>query len=116
MDPSHGVDSQHGVDPQERELFRMINENEDVTKTFLNESGQGDESLNVGDGSGEVDTEAWNGEEDDEGDADEGEADEGEADGSGRTLNLGNSGEVYIYICITVIEMQLSIYIYTCMY
>jgi hypothetical protein len=32
----------------------------------------------------------------DEGEADEGEADEGEGNGSGRTLNLRNSSEVYI--------------------
>jgi hypothetical protein len=44
-----------------------------------------------------------------EGEADKGEADEGEGDGSSRTLNLGNSGEVYI--CIFV--MLLSIYIHT---
>jgi hypothetical protein len=81
MDPAHGKS-------QDNEYFLqgMIRENEDidVTRTFLNDSGEGDESLNRGDGSGEV--EAWDG----------GEAGEGEADGSGRTLNLGNSGEVYI--------------------
>ena len=65
MDPEHGVPQ----NPQEQEniLHGMINENEDVTKTFLNESGEGDESLNRGDGSGEVEAEAWNCEEDNEG-------------------------------------------------
>ena len=56
----------------------MIREDEvvvrDVTEQFLNESGEGDESLNRGDGSGEV-----------------------ELDGSGGTLNIGNSDEVHIY-------------------
>ena len=96
MDPEHSVPQ--NPEEQENILHGMINENEDVTKTFLNESGEGDESLNRGDGSGEVEAEAWNREE-------EGEADEGVADGSGR-----NSGEV----CITIIEMQLSIYIHAC--
>jgi hypothetical protein len=93
MDPAHGTDQD-----QENILHGMIRENEgiDVTRTFLNDSGEGDESLNRGDGSGEVETEAWDG-----GEADEGEADEGEGDGSGGTLNLANSGEVsyYMYYC-----------------
>ena len=40
MDPEHGVPQ----NPQEQEniLHGMINENEDVTKTFQNESGEGD--------------------------------------------------------------------------
>jgi hypothetical protein len=92
----------------------MIRENEDididVTRTFLNDSGEGDESLNWGDGSGEVEAKAWDGGEDDEGEADEEEADEGEGDSSGGTLNLTNSDEVYI--CIIVIKMLLSIYIH----
>jgi len=100
MDPAHDIDPQD----QENILHGMINENEDVTRTFLNESGEGDESLNRGDGSGEVEAEAWNGEE-----GDEGEADEGEGNGSGGTLNIANSGEVYIYY---LIKIQLSMYIY----
>jgi hypothetical protein len=90
----------------------MIRENEDidVTRTFLNDSGEGDESLNRGDGSGQVEAEAWDGGEAGEGEADKGEADEGEGDGSGRTLNLGNSGEVYI--CIFVMSDCLYIYMH----
>lgn len=53
MDPTH----------QENILQGMICENEDididVTSEFLNDSGQGDESLNRGDDSGEVEAEAW---------------------------------------------------------
>ena len=107
MDPAHGT-----TQDDEYFLQGMIRENEDidVTRTFLNDSGEGDESLNRGDGSGEV--EAWDGGEAGEGEADEGEADEGEGDGSGRTLNLGNSGEVYI--CVFV--MPDCLYIYTCIY
>ena len=96
------MDPEHGVPPQDQEnfLLGMINENQygpnndpdndDVTKTFLNESGEGDESLNRGDGFGEVDGE----------EGDEGEADEGEGDGSGGTLNLAKSGEVYTYVLL----------------
>jgi hypothetical protein len=105
------MEPEHNVPPQEQENFLhgMINENrsdpnnDDLMRMYLNESGEGDESLNREDGSGEIDQFAYNGEE-----ADEGEADEGEADGSGGTLNLG---EVYTYV-LFVIEMQLSIYIH----
>jgi hypothetical protein len=102
MDPAHGT-----TQDDEYFLQGMIRKNEDidVTRTFLNNSGEGDESLNRGGGSSEVEAEAWDG-----GEADEGEADEGEGDGSGGTLNLENSGEVYI--CIFVIKMLLSIYIH----
>jgi hypothetical protein len=64
----------------------MICENEDidVTRTFLNDSGEGDESLNRGDGSSEL--EAWDGGEAGEGEDDKGEANEGDGDGSGQTL------------------------------
>jgi hypothetical protein len=88
----------------------MICENEDidVTRMFLKDSGEGDESLNRGDGSGEV--EVSDGGEAGEGEADKGEADKGEGDGSSRTLNLGNSGEVYI--CIFVMPDFLYIYIH----
>jgi len=68
----------------------------DVTEQFLNESGEGDESLNRGDGSGEVEADAWG--EGKLGGFDEREADEGDADGSGETLKITNSGEVHIYI------------------
>jgi hypothetical protein len=106
MDPAHGI-----AQDDEYFLQGMIRKNEDididVTRTFLNDSSEGDESLNRGDGSSEVEAEAW-----DRGEADEGEADEGEGDGSGGTLNLGKSGEVYI--CIFVFKMLLSIY--TCIY
>jgi hypothetical protein len=82
----------------------MICENEDidVTRSFLNDSGEGDESLNRGD--------VWDGGEAGEGEADEGEADEGEDVGSGRTLNLRNSDEVYI--CFFVMPDCLYIYIH----
>jgi hypothetical protein len=74
MDPAHGT-----IQDDEYFLQGMIRENEDidVTRTFLNDSGEGDKSLNRGDGSGEV--EAWDGGEAGEGEADKGEADEGKA-------------------------------------
>jgi hypothetical protein len=107
MDPAHGK-----TQDDEYFLQGMICENEDidVTRTFLNDSGEGDASLNRGDGSGEV--EASDGGDAGEGEADKGEADEGEGDGSGRTLNLRNSSEVYI--CAFV--MPDCLYIYTCIY
>jgi hypothetical protein len=93
----------------------MIRKNEDIdiTRTFLNDSGEGDESLNRGDGSGEVEAEAWDRGEAVEGEADKGEADEGEGDGSGRTLNLGNSGEVYICIFVMLLSIYIHAYINT---
>jgi hypothetical protein len=49
MDPAHGT-----AQDDENFLQGMIRENEDidinVTRTFLNDSGEGDESLNRGDG------------------------------------------------------------------
>ena len=63
----------------------------DVTKQFLNDSGEGDESLNRGD-----DSDGWDDIELDG--SDEGEADKGEAGGSGETLEIVNSEEVHIYI------------------
>jgi hypothetical protein len=56
MDPVHGT-----TQDDEHFLQGMIRENEDinVTRTFLNDFGEGDESLNQGDGSGEVEAEAW---------------------------------------------------------
>ena len=86
----------------------------DVTTEFLNNSGEGDESLNRRDGSGEVEADDWG--EGEAGAFDEGEADEGEAEGSGGTLNVANSGEVHIHILmkpkIVLIKPLLSIYIY----
>ena len=83
----------------------------DVTSEFLNNSGEGDESLNRRDGSGEVEPDGRG-----EGEADKGEADEGEAEGSGGTLNVANSGEVHIHILMTpkivLIKPLLSIYVY----
>jgi hypothetical protein len=51
MDPAHGT-----TQDDEYFLQGMIRENKDidVTRTFLNDFGEGDESLNRGDGSGEV--------------------------------------------------------------
>jgi hypothetical protein len=110
MDPAHGK-----TQDDEYFLQGMICKNEDidVTRSFLNYSGEGDESLNRGDGFDEV--EAWDGGkagegEADEGEADEEEADEGEGDSFGRTLNLENSGEVYI--CFFVMPDCLYIYIH----
>ena len=73
----------------------------DVTKQFLNDSGEGDESLNRGDGSdgwGDIEV----------GGSNEGEADKGVAGGSGETLEILNSDEVHIYIY----KLSMSIYIY----
>jgi hypothetical protein len=110
MDPAHGTS-------QDDEYFLqgMIRENEDidVTKIFLNDSDEGDESLNRGDGSGEVEAEAWDGGEAGEGEADKGEADEGEGNGSGGTLNLENSGEVYICIFVMLLSIYIHAYINT---
>jgi hypothetical protein len=96
MDPAHGK-----TQDDEYFLQGMICENEDidVTRMFLNDFSEGDDSLNRGDSSGEV--EASDGGEAGEGEADKGEADKGEGDGSGQTLNLENSGEVYICIFVT---------------
>ena len=75
---------QHRDESEENILEDMIRgPEEDVTSHFLNDSGQGDESLSQRDGSGEA--EAWG----------EGQAEEG---GSGGKLNNTNSGEVLIYI------------------
>ena len=88
----------------------------DVTSEFLNNSGEGDESLNQRDGCGEVEPDGWGEGEVGEGEVGEGEADEGEAEGSGGTLNVANSGEVHIHILmkpkIVLIKPLLSIYIY----
>jgi hypothetical protein len=77
MDPAHGT-----TQDDEYFLQGMIHENKDidVTRTFLNDSGEGNESLNRGDSSIEVEAEGWDG-----GEAVEGEADKGEADGEKAT-------------------------------
>lgn len=85
MDPTHGRD-----DYQDDLIQGFIRGDEDVgdvAKQFLNDSGEGDESLSRGGRSGEVDADASGGS--DEGEDDEQEAEEREADGS---------GEVYIYM------------------
>ena len=83
----------------------------DVTTEFLNNSGEGDESLNRRDGSGEVEPDGRG-----EVEVGEGEADEREAEGSGGKLNVANSDEVHIHILmkpkIVLIKHLLSIYIY----
>jgi hypothetical protein len=48
-----------------------------------------------------------------EGEADKGEGDEGEGDGSGGTLNLRNSGEVYICIFVMLLSIYIHAYINT---
>ena len=78
---------EHGRDENQEDIIAdMIRGEEvvvgDVTSQFLNESGEGDESLNRGDGSGEGEAGGWG---------------EGELGGSGGTLNVGNSDEVHIY-------------------
>jgi hypothetical protein len=105
MDPAHGK-----TQDDEYFLQGMICENEDidVTRTFLNDSSEEDESLNREDSSSEV--EASNRGEADEGEADKGEANKGDGDGSSRTLNIRNSGEVYI--CIFVMPDYLYIYMH----
>jgi hypothetical protein len=110
MDPAHGT-----TQDDEYFLQGMIRKNEDidVTRMFMNDFGEGDESLNRGDGSGEVEAEAWDGGEAGEGEADEGEANKGEGDGSGGTLNLGNSGEVYICIFVMLLSIYIHAYINT---
>ena len=88
MDPTHGRDEY-----QEDTMHGFIRGDEfvgDVTNQYLNQSGEGDESLNTGGrSSGEVVAGA-SGEGGIDG-SDEGEDDEGKADGS---------GEVHIYILI----------------
>ena len=71
----------HGRDEHEEELMEgMIRGGTaDVTHVYLNESGEGDDSLGRRDEFAEEEV-------------------EGEADGSGETENIRNSGEVHIYI------------------
>jgi hypothetical protein len=105
MDLAHGT-----TQDDEYFLQGMIHKNKDidVTRTFLNDSSEGDESLNRGDGSGEVEAEAWDG-----GEAGEREADEGEGNSSGGTLNLGYSSEVYICIFAMLLSIYIHAYINT---
>ena len=102
---------EHDRDEHQEDIIESMIRGEDVTSQFLNNSGEGDESLNRRDDSGEVEPDGWGG-----GEAGEGEADEGEAEGSGGTLNVANSGEVHIHILmkpkIVLIKPLLSIYIY----
>jgi len=73
----------HGRDENQEDIMEgMIRGEEavgDVTTEFLNNSGEGDESLNRGDGSGEGEADGWG---------------EGELGGS----DEGEAGEVHIYI------------------
>ena len=82
----------HGRDENEENIFEYIIRGEDDASHFLNDSGEGDESLNRGDGV----SNAW--EEAELGVSDEGEADKAEAGGSGVTLVITNSDEVHIYL------------------
>ena len=86
---------EHHRDESEENILEDIirGPKEDVTSQFLNNSSEGDESLNRRDGSSEVEARG----EGETGGFDEGrEAEEGE--GSGCTLNNTNYGEVHIYI------------------
>ena len=82
----------HGRDENEENILEDMIRGEDDTSHFLNNSGEGDESLNRGDGV----SNAW--EEAELGVSDEGEADKAEAGGSGATLIITNSDEVHIYL------------------
>ena len=82
----------HGRDENEENILEDMIRGENVASHFLNDSGEGDESLNRGDGV----FDAW--EEDELGVSDEGEADKAEAGGSGATLIITNSDEVHIYL------------------
>ena len=85
---------EHGRDENQENILEDMIRGEDVgdvTSQFLNNSGEGDESLNRRDGSGEVEADGW-------GEGEVGGFDEGEADGSGGTLNIANFDEVHIYI------------------
>ena len=94
----------HDRDENQENILKDMIRGDDVSKQFLNDSGEGDESLNRGDGSdawGERElgsSDAWG--ERELGGSDEGEADKGEAGGSGETLEIVNSDEVHIYILI----------------
>ena len=84
----------HGRDEHEENILEDMIRSEDNASHFLNDSGEGDESLNREDGV----SNAW--EEAELGVSDEGEADKVEAGGSGATLIITNSDEVHIYIYI----------------
>ena len=86
----------HGRDENEENILEDMIRGEDDASHFLNDSdsGEGDDSLNRGDGV----SNAW--EEAELGVSDEGEADKAEAGGSGATLIITNSDEVHIYIYI----------------
>ena len=76
-----------GRDENEENILEDMIRGEDDASHFLNDSGEGDESLN-----------AWK--EAELGVSDEGEADKAEAGGSDATLIITNSDEVHIYIYI----------------
>ena len=87
----------HGRDENQENILEDMIRGGDFSKQFLNDSGEGDESLNRGDGSdawGERElsgSDAW-------GERELGCSVEGEAGGSGQTLEIVNSEEVHIYI------------------
>ena len=85
-----------GRDDNQEEVMHGMIRGDDVTKTWLNDFGEGDESLNRGDSS-----DAWGerelGSSDAWGERELGGSDEGEADGSGGTLEIVKSDEVHIY-------------------
>ena len=82
----------HGRDENEENILEDMIRGEDDTSHFLNDSSEGDESLNRGDDVSNVWKEA------ELGVSDEGEADKAEAGGSGATLIITNSEEVHIYL------------------
>ena len=82
----------HGRDENAENILEDIICGEDDASHFLNDSGEGDESLNRGDDVSNVWKEA------ELGVSDEGEADKAEAGGSGATLIITNSDEVHIYL------------------
>ena len=81
-----------GRNENDEHILEDVIRGDDVASQFLNESGEGDESLNRGDGGPDVWEQAVLG------DSDEGEADEAGAGDSGATLLNTNSGEVHIYL------------------
>ena len=90
---------EHDRDEHEEDIIESMIRGEDVTELFMNNSGGGDESLNRGVGSGEVEADGWGEvEADGWGEVEADGCDEGEAGGSGGTLKIANSDEVHIYI------------------
>ena len=79
----------------EKMIEDFIRRPETYVSQWMNNSGQGDPELSRKDGSGEGEADNI-GEGDDGGESDD--SYEGEADGSGRNLEIRNSGEVHIYM------------------